>query len=212
MSDGQNDKLLNLKNRRLQKLKEVQAIKGISTPPEVLIEIEEIETEIKQLQGQSQQDEPVPSRAPMPPTGQTPSSGSPTETEKKRTSKWWIPIVVALIGLAGVVFATVWNNFPSPVEPPQEEMPAAEFEYLVRVQSDSGENLPDARVTIEVGGRAPLDAYTDSNGIAVIFIDASYSGKPGFLIIERDGFHPFRQNIELVMNALPDLIRLESVS
>ena len=189
MSNGQNDKLLDLKKRRLQKLKEEQAIKGISTPPEVLIEMEELEAEIQQLKGAGWQ-----------------------ESKKGGASKWWIPIVVVLIGLAGVAFVAVWNNPSTPVEPSEEEMQTAEFEYLVRIQNNKGENLPDARVTIEVGGRAPLDTYTDSNGVAVIFIDTSYAGKPGFLIVERDGFHPYRQNIELMMNALPDLIRLETTS
>ena len=35
-------KLIELDTRRLQKLKEQQALKGINTPPEVLIEIEDV--------------------------------------------------------------------------------------------------------------------------------------------------------------------------
>lgn len=42
--------LINNKQRRLQKLKERKAIYGINTPPEVLIEIEDTEAEIKELQ------------------------------------------------------------------------------------------------------------------------------------------------------------------
>ncbi len=43
-------KLIDHHKRRLQKLKEQQAIKGISTEPEILIEIEDIEAEIEKLQ------------------------------------------------------------------------------------------------------------------------------------------------------------------
>ena len=53
-------KFIELDTRRLQKLKEQQALKGISTPPEVLIEIEDIEAKLEQLQvqlSQAQEDE-----------------------------------------------------------------------------------------------------------------------------------------------------------
>jgi hypothetical protein len=48
-------KLIELDMRRLQKLKEQQALKGINTPPEVLIEIEDIEAKLEQLQVQLSQ-------------------------------------------------------------------------------------------------------------------------------------------------------------
>ncbi|MCL4300063.1 MAG: hypothetical protein KJ077_30295 [Anaerolineae bacterium] len=44
------EKLIELNLRRLQKLKEQQALKGLNTPPEVLIEIEDIEAQLEQLQ------------------------------------------------------------------------------------------------------------------------------------------------------------------
>jgi len=214
MSNGQNDKVLDLKKRRLQKLKEEQAIKGINSPPEVLIEIEEIEAEIIQLQGYSRQDEPLPSvssSALTPPVGQTtsPPESQPI-SEKKGVGKWWIPIVVALIGLAGVVFVAVWNN-PTPVEPSEEEMQPAEFAYEVHVVSHTGENLPDAHVIIQVGGKAPLDGFADSNGFARIFIDGSYVREPARLMVEREGFHPYTQEIELYPDGLPDRIPLEPI-
>lgn len=46
-------------NRRLQKLKEQKAIKGISTDPQVLIEIEDIEGELQKLQFQLTQQEEI---------------------------------------------------------------------------------------------------------------------------------------------------------
>lgn len=43
-------KLITGRQRRLQKLKEQQALQGLDTPPQIPIEIEDIENEIKQLQ------------------------------------------------------------------------------------------------------------------------------------------------------------------
>lgn len=48
-------KFIELSTRRLQKLKEQQALQGISTPPEVLIEIEDIEAKLEALQVQLSQ-------------------------------------------------------------------------------------------------------------------------------------------------------------
>ncbi len=45
-------KLINRYSRRLQKLKERQAVQGLNTSPEVLIEIEDIEVELERLQSQ----------------------------------------------------------------------------------------------------------------------------------------------------------------
>lgn len=44
------EKLIELNLRRLQKLKEQQALKGLNTPPEVLIEIKDIEAQLERLQ------------------------------------------------------------------------------------------------------------------------------------------------------------------
>ena len=43
-------KLIRNHNRRLQKLKEQQALHGLDAPPKILLEIEDIETELEQLQ------------------------------------------------------------------------------------------------------------------------------------------------------------------
>lgn len=49
------EKIIKLSVRRLQKLKEQQALKGLNTPPEVLIEIEDLEARLAQLQIQLSQ-------------------------------------------------------------------------------------------------------------------------------------------------------------
>lgn len=48
-------KLIELVARRLQKRREEQALKGISTPPEVLIEIEDLEAQLEGLQARLSQ-------------------------------------------------------------------------------------------------------------------------------------------------------------
>ena len=50
-SEKERAELLDLKHRRLHELEKKQALMGINTPPEVLIEIEELEEEIRRLGG-----------------------------------------------------------------------------------------------------------------------------------------------------------------
>lgn len=49
------EKLIEISLRRLQKLKEQQALKGLNSPPELLIEIEDLEAKLEQLQAELQQ-------------------------------------------------------------------------------------------------------------------------------------------------------------
>jgi hypothetical protein len=87
------------------------------------------------------------------------------------------------------------------------------FSYLVHVQAqDTGEDVSEAEVTIEVGDKAPLDAITDSKGVARIFVDSSYAGKPGFLIVEANGYERYTQNIDVIKGVLPDFVHLEPAS
>jgi hypothetical protein len=74
---------------------------------------------------------------------------------------------------------------------------------------DTGEDVSEAEVTIEVSGKAPLDAITDSKGMARIFVDSSYAGCPGFLTVEAKGYERYTQNIDVVEGALPDVVRLK---
>ena len=119
-------------------------------------------------------------------------------------SVWWVPIIVALIGLIGVIITS------KGIIPPIRD---TSFGYQVRVQAkDTGEYIPNAKVTIEVSGQAPLDGITDSNGLARIFISSSRAGKPGRLIVEAAGYKRYMQNIDLTMGTLPDVVQLERMS
>lgn len=72
-------RLINEKQRRLQKLKDQAARYGISTPPHIIIEIEDIETELTQLQKQLEQTAEKPGNTLTQPTAAaTKSSTGPT--------------------------------------------------------------------------------------------------------------------------------------
>jgi hypothetical protein len=139
------------------------------------------------------------------------------ESSKKNTflEKIWVPIIVALIGALGVITATVLGGglsksastpIPTPV------LTQGPFSYQVQVQArDTGEFISDARVTVQVGGPAPLDGITDANGVARIFIGPLYEGQPGCLIVEAPGYQRYRQNIDLVKGTLPYVVQLEKL-
>jgi hypothetical protein len=117
----------------------------------------------------------------------------------------WVPIIVALIGALATITAVVLRNCDTATTPPTD----TDFAYQVRVQSrDTDEAIPNAEVTIMVGGKAPLDDITDSNGLARIFIDSFYIGQPGELIVEARGYETHRQHIDLKKDALPDVVVL----
>lgn len=87
------------------------------------------------------------------------------------------------------------------------------FSYPIRVQSkETGENIANARITIEVAGKAPLDEVTDTNGYARIFIDIGYTGQPSKLIVQSTGYKKYVQSIDLNRDILPDVIQLEVTS
>ena len=118
---------------------------------------------------------------------------------------WWVPIIVALIGLGVIVIPLIFKQDKSNQES------SSSFQYSVRVQAkDTGVDILNARVTIEVIGQAPLDEITDSNGLARIFVDNNRSGQPGKLIVQVDKYSKYTQNIDLLEDILPDVIQLDS--
>jgi hypothetical protein len=109
--------------------------------------------------------------------------------------------LTALAVLAGMLVLLAGCQ-PTPTPPP------ASFDYLVRVRDSAGATLPNAKVTIEVPGRTPLDEFADVNGLVVITIPATHTNQTGKLIAEVAGFEIYRQIITLQPGLLPDEIRL----
>ena len=123
--------------------------------------------------------------------------------------RFWLPIIVALIGGLALVVAALINKGAS-TPTPTPALTQSPFSYQVRVQAeDTGEYLSDARVTIEVAEQAPIDGMTDTHGLARIIIAPSHAGQPGFLIVEATGYQRHRQHIDLIEGTLPDSVVLE---
>lgn len=91
--------LINKNQRRLQKLKEKEAMLGVNTPPEILIEIEDIEEEIKSLREELRQLNPSDSSP-----GLVQKSEDGHINDKRQSS---IEVLVAKIGLTGTVIAAL---------------------------------------------------------------------------------------------------------
>jgi len=111
----------------------------------------------------------------------------------------WIVILISIVTLAcgGSTSAT-------------PEAQVESFSYSVRVLKDgTNQYVPNATVTIEVSGLAPLQGLADVNGFTRIFIDASYVNKPARLLVVANEYEPYRREIDLIKDALPDTIPLK---
>ncbi len=87
---------------------------------------------------------------------------------------------------------------------------AASFTYGVTVKDDTtNQPIANAKVRIEVAGKAPLDEYADSNGFARLFIPAALAERPGRLTVEADGYAIDVRNIDLWPDRLPAEVRLK---
>lgn len=65
-------------------------------------------------------------------------------------------------------------------------------------------------MTLESGSTlVPKTTFTDSDGIARIFIDPSRVGKPGKVTVEAAGHKTYVQNVDLTESELPQIIELE---
>lgn len=116
-------------------------------------------------------------------------------------------LIVFILAVGLIVGCGAATTLPPPLPTPSS------FSYLVQVQAkDTGQKVESAEVIISVGGRVPLDSFTDSKGIARIIIPSNYVNEPGVLAVEAKEFKEYTQNIDLVEGALPDDIRLERLA
>jgi len=203
--------LIKTKTRHLQKLKKQEAVQGIATPSGILIQIEDLEKEIERLQAELSELQNASNsdiRVAEKDTISTPAQSQRGETNWGRIAAI-AGVVAAIIAIIALIISPDFRGLFTAAATPQPTPDS--FSYQVRVEAkDSGKFISNAKVTIEVGGKAPLDGFTDSSGLAVIFIGASHAGQPGRLIVEADGYQRHTQNIDLTPGALPDVIQLES--
>jgi hypothetical protein len=85
---------------------------------------------------------------------------------------------------------------------------ATSLSYALRVQDGTGQPIGNAKVTLDVPGKAPLDEFTDTNGYTKIAVGAIYVGQPGVLRVEATGYQAYVKNIDVTEDALPEVIQL----
>lgn len=126
---------------------------------------------------------------------------------KPVSAKWWVPIVVAIIGLAGTIITLVFQHFFSP----SSSSPEQTYYRLRVVDKVSREYVANAKVTIEMSGSTvlPIETITDSNGFAILALPTEFVDKPGRLIVEAREYQTFNKFINLSLETLPEVIELE---
>jgi hypothetical protein len=123
-----------------------------------------------------------------------------------------LALILTAAALAVAIGTWIWPDIRFLLFSSATPMPTSgpSFDYQVRVQAkDTGEYVQGAKVTIEVGGKAPLDDITDSSGLARIFVPSSHVDHPGVLRVEATGYERYKQHIDLTKDTLPDIVRLE---
>lgn len=132
-----------------------------------------------------------------------------TQQNKTFLQKFWLPIILAIITLVGSIL-TVLGPKLLEQQPASSSFQSKNFDYQVNVETSTGDPIANATVIIEIGGgKAPLDAVSDSAGLARIMIESSYLGKPGRLIVRAPGYKTHTQNIDLTEGNLPKVIQIE---
>jgi len=121
--------------------------------------------------------------------------------------------IVSVLALVVAVGTWLWPDIRTLLSPPSTltpPPPTPGFLYQVRVHSMiTGQYVQMAEVTIELSGKAPINAVTDTNGLAIISIPSSYAGQLGRLIIEVPGYEMYIQFINLTPDDLPSVVQLE---
>lgn len=153
-------------------------------------------------------------------TPTTPNPNPQPEEQPERSLKRVVGWGITAIGLiASVITIVAYCQPPTPPGSPTPEATAAtpttvaeptEFAYTVTVIDDDTDlPIANAQVTIEIGGKAPLTEYADSNGFARVVVPATFTKQAGRLIVNADGYRVNRQEIDLYPERLPDTVRLK---
>jgi len=114
--------------------------------------------------------------------------------------KWRIAIFGAVLAITTLIVIAL----------PRSKSPEVASSYTLQVQSqETGEDIRNAEVRLDLAGKAPLRAITDSDGFARIPVDISYNDHRATLVVEATGYKKFRQEIDLTVNDMPHLVQLE---
>ena len=126
--------------------------------------------------------------------------------QQSTSSKIWIPIIVAVISLIGLIMIPVLNNSP------YRQIGSENSYYRVRIETETGDPIANANVTIELSGMTPLSAVSDANGSALVLIDSPYAGNPARLFVEATGYQPFSKHVDLTRSTLPTIVLLKTIA
>ncbi len=126
-------------------------------------------------------------------------------------SRVWHPValIVALITLA--TFAVLLQSCaekPSVTPTPSQNTGLL---YQLTIQdNDTQDGIEGAEVVLTVPGVSPFRAITDVNGLAVIEnLPDDILGKTAVLTINANNYEPYRLNVAVNLNQLPQLVPLE---
>lgn len=116
------------------------------------------------------------------------------------------PIVLAVIGivvLAALVYL-VW-------QPWYQSQTAVVYQVQV-LDRDTNSFVQNAKVVLALSGNnAPESAFTDVNGVARFSLNKNLSGSLARLTVEKAGYAPVQENINVTPNQLPHVVLLTSV-
>lgn len=106
------------------------------------------------------------------------------------------------------------NTFtPSPTLTPDIPQEEEFFPYFILVESEKNDQpIENARVTLVVEGKEPVEGFTASKGYVDLNVASSFLGNSGYLMIEADGYEKMLLNVDIEPNKLPHIIRLEPIA
>ncbi len=117
-------------------------------------------------------------------------------------------IILVLLAIAVVVFQSVFNNSSTNSSTPiPTSSSSGAFQLLIQ-DSVTGNPIKNVKVTLHIGGIAPLTDFTDDNGNSLLLIDSMFDGEPAQITIEADGYEQQELNINLQLDSSPLPIRL----
>lgn len=106
-----------------------------------------------------------------------------------------------------IILVLIAGNIRSNFSPDPNE----NFLYQVRVQDNqTNQSIDNAKVSIDLPGRTPLIAFTDSTGIAVFHVESRYENEIVQLQIQKLGYADWEENTTIKANAHPSEIRLQA--
>lgn len=119
---------------------------------------------------------------------------------KKFLTKEMVPIIVAIIGVAGTLgvgyFQFVWK-------PSHAAAQAIVNQYSGRIlDAASQQPVVNAKITLYVPGLAPQIDYTDTEGAYLFTLTLSENQRSGRVRVEAPGYDPYDRNISLSTNLL----------